>query len=73
MSIESLIERVRLALNPKVQDWVLFSNGTVIVFDNTKPDDNIEQEAINLMREFGPVHVAGSAGDSKVVPLTETE
>ena len=30
-----MIEHVKLAINPKFQDWVLFENGTYILFSMT--------------------------------------
>ena len=58
-----LIHNVRLAINPKFQDWILFKNGTYIVFDNADIIPDLESEAIKLMKEFGPVYAGGSAGD----------
>lgn len=72
--IESnLLNQVKLAINPKFQDWVLFKNGTYIIFDNADPIPNLENEAMKLMKEFGPVHVGGSAGDFGVTHLNKTE
>jgi len=47
-----LIDRVRLALSSNIPAWVLFSNGTVIVFDDPKPEDNLEEKALSLMKAF---------------------
>ncbi|KFF02231.1 hypothetical protein IW20_25285 [Flavobacterium hydatis] len=72
--IESnLLNQVKLAINPKFQDWVLFKNGTYIIFDNADTIPNLENEAIKLMKEFGPVHVGGAAGDFGVTHLNKTE
>lgn len=73
METKSLLDNVRLAINPKFKDWVLFENGTYIIFDDITQIENIETEAIKLMKEFGPVHVGGPAGDFNVIPLNETE
>ncbi|WP_289660957.1 hypothetical protein [Flavobacterium panacagri] len=63
MMDSDLILKVKLAINPKFQDWVLFKNGTYIVFDNADIISDLESEALQLMKEFGPVYAGGSAGD----------
>ncbi len=70
---KSLLDNVKLAINPKFKDWVLFKNGTYIIFDDITQIENIETEAIRLMKEFGPVHAGGPAGDFNVITLNETE
>ncbi|QXP78765.1 MULTISPECIES: hypothetical protein [Winogradskyella] len=70
---KSLLDNVKLAVNPKFKDWVLFENGTYIIFDDITQIDNIESEAIRLMKEFGPVHAGGPAGDFNVISLNQTE
>jgi hypothetical protein len=73
METKSLLENVKLAINPKFQDWVLFENGTYIIFDDVSQITDIKSEAIRLMTEFGPVAVGGSAGDFGVTALNKTE
>ena len=73
MHEKSLLDHVRLAINSKFQDWVLFENGTYIIFDNVDTISNVEKEAIKLMKEFGPVHSGGPAGDFSVTHLNQTE
>lgn len=68
-----MIEHVKLAINPKFQDWVLFENGTYIIFDDISTIRDIKEEAINLMKEFGPVSAGGPAGDFSVIHLNLTE
>jgi hypothetical protein len=68
----NLLNHVKLAINPKYQDWVLFENGTYIIFDDADTISNLESEAIKLMKEFGPVYAGGFAGDFNVISLTET-
>ena len=70
---KSLLDNVRLAINPKFQNWVLFENGTYIIFDDIKKVGNIENESIQLMKEFGPVNAGGPAGDFNVTSLDKTE
>lgn len=73
MTSEELTTHVRCAINPQFENWVLFRNGTYIVFDNPESISDIRKEATDLMKEFGPVHVGGPAGDFGVIALSETD
>ncbi|MCX8532232.1 hypothetical protein [Chryseobacterium luquanense] len=73
MTDSELIENVKLAINPKFQDWVLFKNGTYIIFDDITKVKNANDEAIAIMKEFGPVFAGGPAGDFNTIHLTKTE
>ncbi|WP_090246878.1 hypothetical protein [Lishizhenia tianjinensis] len=73
LDTKSFLDNVKLAINPKFKDWVLFENGTYIIFDDINQIDNIENESIRLMKEFGPVHAGGPAGDFNVISLNQTE
>lgn len=73
MTEADLLKNVKLAINPKFQDWVLFKNGTYIVFDNADTIPDLENEAIKSMKEFGPVYAGGSAGDFGVTYLSKSE
>lgn len=69
---KTLIEHVRLAINPKFTHWVLFSNGTYIIIE----DLTIKDEAAfakKIMKEYGPVHIGSPAGDFGVTHLNRTE
>ena len=70
---KELIENIKLTLNPKVSYWVLFSNGTVIVFDSLANGENIKEKAIKHMKEFGPVWPASAAADFSIVDLVSTK
>ncbi|MCH2034192.1 MAG: hypothetical protein MK202_11845 [Tenacibaculum sp.] len=65
----SLLENVKLAINPKFKNWVLFQNGTYIIFDSIKDSKNIREEAIRKMKKYGPVSAGGPAGDFNVINL----
>ncbi|WP_250255750.1 hypothetical protein [Chryseobacterium sp. Marseille-Q3244] len=69
----SILEHVKIAINPQFQDWVLFKNDTYIIFDDVSNVENVRDEAIKLMKEFGPVFAGGSAGDFNVIHLNFTE
>ncbi|MDF2552434.1 MAG: hypothetical protein K0R77_1709 [Chryseobacterium sp.] len=73
MSEKELIENVKLSISPKFQDWVLFKNGTYIIFDDITQVKNINDEAIAMMKEFGPVFAGGPAGDFNTIRLLKTE
>lgn len=73
MSDAELINHVTLSINPEFQDWVLFQNGTYIIFDNADTIPNLEKEAIKEMKEFGPVQAGTPSGDFNIVNLTDTE
>ncbi|WNI37837.1 hypothetical protein [Chryseobacterium sp. SG20098] len=68
-----MIEHVKLAINPKFQDWVLFENGTYIIFDDISIIGDVKEKALQLMKEFGPVYAGGPAGDFNVIHLNLTE
>lgn len=67
-----IIEHVKLAINPQFQDWVLFKNGTYIIFDHADTIKDVHAEAIQQMKEFGPVFSGGPAGDFNTIHLTKT-
>ena len=69
----TLKENVRLAINPAFQDWVLFENGTYIIFDNADTIPDLEMEAVHLMEEYGPYTTGGPSGDFGVSALNLTK
>jgi hypothetical protein len=73
ISTMTLLEHVNLAINPKFQDWVLFENGTYIIFDNADTIADLKEESIKLMKEYGPVYAGSPAGDFSVTHLNKTE
>ncbi|WP_289660976.1 hypothetical protein [Flavobacterium panacagri] len=68
-----LLNHVKLSINEKFQDWVLFKNGTYIIFENANTIPDLESEAIKLMKEFGPVYTGSPAGDFDFTDLKKTE
>lgn len=73
MDNSEIIKHVKLAINPKFQDWVLFKNGTYLIFENADTIKSVNDEAIKQMKEFGPVFAGGPAGDFSTIHLTKTE
>ncbi|WP_232707008.1 hypothetical protein [Epilithonimonas sp. JDS] len=73
MSNHELISHIKLAINPKFQDWVLFKNGTYIIFDEANTIKDVNSEALKQMKDFGPVYAGGSAGDFGIIKLNQTD
>lgn len=49
------------------KSWVLFKHETCVIFP--KPIESLENGAIELMKEYGPVHVGSPAGDFTTIKL----
>jgi len=72
LSAATLIEKVRLAINPAFHSWVLFANGTYVIVEDDDPAADPRAYALEQMRKFGPVHAGGPAGDFSVITLDRT-
>ncbi len=72
MEEAELIEHVKLAFYPKYQ-WVLFSNGTVVIIDDPTDKENLKEKALTHMKQYGPVYPGCPAGDFSTVELHDTE
>lgn len=64
---ETLIDAWRRLLAGSGKSWVLFEHGTCVVLE--EPEGQLAERATELLREFGPVQVAGPAGDFRVLEL----
>jgi len=64
---------VKLAINPKFENWILFKNGTYIIVEETSEEKEIEVQSLEKMKQFGPVHAGGPAGDFGTTTLNKTE
>ena len=71
LSNTELISAVKQVINPKFKDWVLFENGSYLVYDNTDTIVNVKSHAIQLLKEMGPVHVGSPSGDFGVSILPD--
>ncbi|GAA1458186.1 hypothetical protein GCM10009603_11150 [Nocardiopsis exhalans] len=60
----------RLLINPHAT-WVLFEHGTCVVL--TEPGEDLRAQAVELLREYGPVRAGTPAGDYGVVHPDTTE
>lgn len=73
MTAEELLAHVRLAINPQFEDWVLFKNGTYVIFDDASMIADIREEASAEMKEFGPIQIGAAGGDFGVTYLDKTK
>ena len=67
--IDGLVETWRSIIVGEGKSWVLFEHGTCVIFVNAAGD--VERQAVELLREWGPVRVGTDAGDFNVVELVE--
>lgn len=68
---ETLVDAWRRLLTDSGKSWVLFEHGTCVVLDN--PAGELAEQAKDILREYGPVHVATTAGDFRVLELKNGE
>jgi hypothetical protein len=64
-----LIDSWRRIIIGDRKSWVLFRHGTCVIL--MQPDSDLRSQAVELLREWGPVHAGSPAGDFSTVRLTE--
>lgn len=64
---DALIDVWRRIIVGDDKSWVLFENGTCVIL--TQPTADLSAQAIQLIQEFGPVHVGTPAGDFNTLRL----
>ena len=64
---EELVNIWRKIIRGDDKSWVLFANGTCVIL--MEPEDDLSAQAIELMKEWGPVHAGSSAGDFSTITL----
>ncbi|QFG27312.1 hypothetical protein F7P10_26335 [Actinomadura sp. WMMB 499] len=67
MTTEELVEVWRGVVRGDRKSWVLFEHGTCVIL--MEPADDLAAQATELLREFGPVHAGGPAGDFGSIDL----
>ena len=67
-----IINHIRQAIKPDFKSWVVFANGTYII-NSDSSNKNFKEKALEIMREYGPVHGGSPAGDMTITKLTLTE
>lgn len=72
LTAPELIDHVSKAINPAFKNWVLFSNGTYIILEDSAIVDKPEK-ATEIMKTCGPVHAGSPAGDFTVIGLRHTD
>ncbi|SNX64635.1 hypothetical protein SAMN06272735_6463 [Streptomyces sp. TLI_55] len=58
---EHLVEVWQRILAPSGVSWVLFENGTCVMLK--EPDGELAGQAVEILRQYGPVRAGGPAGD----------
>ena len=67
-----IIEHIKKAINPEFKNWVVFSNGTYIIIEDSTITDS-KKKAIEIMKEYGPVYPGSPAGDISITKLSRTD
>jgi hypothetical protein len=49
------------------KSWVLFENGTCVIL--MEPKEDLAAQAIDIMKEYGPVHVGSASADMEITKL----
>ena len=62
------IEDWRNIIRGSQKSWVLFRYGTCVLL--MEPQEDMSSQAVELLREWGPVYPGSPAGDFNVVHLT---
>ena len=62
-----LIKTWRSVIVGDEKSWVLFANGTCVIL--MEPENDLRSQAVELMREYGPVHAGSSGGDFSTINL----
>lgn len=65
--MKSLGDRWRGIIQDAEKSWVLFRNGTCVIL--MQPEGDLTAQAIELMKEWGPVYVGTPAADFNVINL----
>ena len=50
------------------KSWALFENGTCVIL--MEPKEDLAAQAIDIMKEYGPVHVGTASADMRVTKLS---
>ncbi|MGC4885784.1 hypothetical protein [Micromonospora sp. DT227] len=69
MSEHELAATWRRIIRGDGKSWVVFAHGTCVVLPDPRPGVDLAVEAIDVLREYGPVHVGSPAGDFGTLTL----
>lgn len=67
MVTEELVQVWRDVIQGDEKSWVMFENGTCVIL--MEPGDDLSAQAVELLREYGPVHGGTPAGDFGAIDL----
>ncbi len=67
MEDENLIKLCHETFIKDTYSWVLFTNGTVVFLDSSAV--NLENDATELLKRWGPVHGGGPGGDFSIINM----
>lgn len=67
--MSAAVEIWRRILVGDSKSWVLFANGTCVIL--MEPEDDLAGQAIELMKQWGPVHIGSEAGDIGTILLPD--
>jgi hypothetical protein len=77
METEELVStwrRILCPVNPAAAEeksWVLFDHGTCVVLPKPDPVEDLGEQAVSLLAEYGPVYIGSPAGDFAVTHLED--
>ncbi|MFR9780589.1 hypothetical protein ACL02O_31640 [Micromonospora sp. MS34] len=69
LSHEDLADVWRRIIVGDGKSWVVFRHGTCVVLPDPGPDTDLAAHAADILREYGPVHAGGPAGDFGTITL----
>jgi hypothetical protein len=69
-SVEELVEVWRQVIVGEHKPWVLFAHGTCVVL--VEPAEDLADQAVAILREYGPVRPGSPAGDFTTIDLSAT-
>lgn len=64
---EELIEVYKKVIEPKLQNWVVFENGTCVIIYNHKMD--LKEEATEVLKKYGNVTAGTPSADFTVMKV----
>lgn len=67
--VQAMVSGWQRILEGLGKSWVVFENGTCMAL--TAPQGDLKEQAIELLKEWGPVHVGTPAGDFNVIKLPD--
>jgi hypothetical protein len=73
MDNQEMIDHVKDSVNPKIQNWVLFANGTFVLFKKIESNEDLAEMAIEHIKKFGPAHGGSVSGDFATINLEKNK